>query len=220
MNVRRCDGTSAVGALRQLLRERFPTATHGRAAPLATGLPGIDDLTGGLPRPALTELVCSAPSCGSQLFLGQLLAVTRTEARRVALVDAGDAFDPDSWSADLLEHLVWVRARDAAGAMAAADLLVRDANFGLLALDLRHAPRADLRRIASTSWYRLQRALEPTTLAAAVLTPFSLVPSAHLRLELNASPVLDALAGERPALAAQLTPSLLRQRTADLAATG
>lgn len=211
---------SPLPALRQLLRERFPTAVHGRAAPLATGLPGVDDPIGGLPRPALTELVCSAPSCGSQLFLGQLLAATRAEARRVSLVDAGDAFDPGSWPAARLEHLVWVRARDAAEAMAAADLLARDANFSLLLLDLRHAPFAQLRRIPATTWYRLQRALEPTTLAAVVLTPFSLVPSAHLRLELNATHSLAALTRERPALSAQLAPVLLRQRTGDLAAAG
>ncbi|HWA24655.1 MAG TPA: hypothetical protein VG734_03195 [Lacunisphaera sp.] len=212
--------TSSLSALRQLLATRFPTAAHGRAAPLVTGLPGIDELTGGLPRPALTEMVCAAPSCGSQLFLGQLLAVTRAEAWRLALVDAGDAFAPDSWPPAHLEHLVWIRARDAAEAMAAADLLARDANFALLALDLRHAPRAQLRRIPSTSWYRLQRALEPTTLATVVLTPFPLVPSAHLRFELNSSHASDALEQARPTLAVRLCPALLRQRHGDLAATG
>jgi hypothetical protein len=220
LNVRRGDGTAAVDALRQLLRERFPTATHGRVEPLATGLPGIDDPLGGLPRPALTELVCSTPSCGSQLFIGQLLAVTRADARRVALVDAGDAFDPASWPAPVLEHLVWVRTKDAAGAMAAADLLARDANFALLLLDLRHSPLGQLRRIPSTSWYRLQRALEPTTLAAAVLTPFSLVPSAHLRLELESSYSLTALDADRPVLNARLAPMLLRQRSGELAVAG
>jgi hypothetical protein len=220
LNVRRCDGAAAVGALRQLLRERFPPAAHGRAEPLATGLPGIDEALGGLPRPALTELVCSAPSCGSQLFIGQLLAATRAEARRVALVDAGDAFDPGSWPAPLLEHLVWVRPRAAAEAMAVADLLARDANFALLLLDLRHSPLAQLRRISSTSWYRLQRALEPTTLAAVVLTPFSLVPSAHVRLELEASHSLTTLELERTALNARLAPVLLRQRSGELAAVG
>lgn len=211
---------SALPALRQLLLERFPRATHGRAAPLATGLPGIDDLTGGLPRPALTELVCSAPSCGSQLLLGQLLAVTRAETARVALVDAGDDFDPGSWPASLLEHLVWVRAGHATGALAAADLLARDANFALLLLDLRHASLTSLRRIPATSWYRLQRALEPTTLAALVLTPLPLVPSAQLRLGLNSTHSLDALSEERPALASRLTATLLRQRSGSLGATG
>jgi hypothetical protein len=212
--------SSPLPALRQLLRERFPSSARGRTAPLATGLPGLDGQTGGLPRPALTELVCTAPGCGSQLFLGQLLTVTRRDGRRVALVDAGDAFDPGSWPAPALEHLVWVRARNANEAMAAADLLARDANFGLLLLDLRHTPFAQLRRIASTTWYRLQRALEPTTLAAVVITPFALVPSAHLRLELRVSHPLDSLAAARPTLSDQLTPTLLRQRTGDLAAAG
>jgi hypothetical protein len=210
--------SSPLPALRQLLRERFPTPAHGRAGPLRTGVPGIDESLGGLPRPALTELVCAAPSCGSQLLIGQLLAVTRANAQRVALVDAGDAFDPASWPAWQLEHLVWIRARDVAEAMAAADLLARDANFAALVLDLRHAPLAQLRRIPSTTWYRLQRALEPTTLAAVVLTPFPLVPSAHLRLQLGHSPSLHSLARERPALALRIAPTLLRQRTAELAA--
>lgn len=212
--------SSPLPALRQLLRERFPTSAHGRAAPLATGLPGIDEVIGGLPRPALTELVCPAPSCGSQLFIGQLLAVTRAEAQRVALVDAGDAFDPGSWPVTRLEHLVWVRAHEAAEAMTAADLLARDANFALLLLDLRHSPLAQLRRIPSTSWYRLQRALEPTTLATVVLTPFSLVPSAHVRIELSASHALGALDEERPALNARLAPTLLRQRNGEMMAAG
>src|SRR4051812_34337103 len=212
--------SSPLPALRQLLRERFPAAVHGRADPLTTGLPGIDDVLGGLPRPALTELVCSAPSCGSQLFIGQLLAVTRTDARRVALVDANDAFDPRSWPALILEHLVWVRARDATEAMAASDLLARDANFALLLLDLRRVPLAQLRRIPSTSWYRLQRALEPTTLAAVVLTPFALVPSAQVRLEFESGHPLAALTADRTALNARLAPTLLRQRTGDLAAAG
>jgi hypothetical protein len=210
--------SSPLPALRQLLRERFPTATHGRAEPLRTGLPGIDEAMGGLPRPALTELVCAAPSCGSQLFIGQLLATTRTGAQRMALVDAGDAFDPASWPSGQLEHLVWVRARDAAEAMAAADLLARDANFSALVLDLRHAASAQLRRIPSTTWYRLQRALEPTTLAAVVISPFSLVPSAHVRLQLNGSHTLAALTQERPALGQTLTLTVLRQRTTELAA--
>src|SRR5690349_4374359 len=126
-------------ALRQLLRERFPSATPGAAEPLATGVPAIDEATGGLPRPALTEFTCAAPSCGSSLLLGALLAATRTAALRLALVDADDAFDPDSWEPDLLEHLLWVRARDAHEALAVADLLARDANLGVVVLDLRHA---------------------------------------------------------------------------------
>lgn len=212
--------SSRLPALRQLLYARFPTAVPGRATPLPSGLPALDEATGGLPRPALTEVVASAPSCGSQLFIGQMLGLTRNRAERAALVDAGDNFDPASWPQTHLEHLVWVRARDAAGAMAAADLLARDANLALLLLDLRYAPLLQLRKIASTAWYRLQRALEPTTLAAVVLTPCALVPSARLRIELRASHGLAALELERPVLAGRLNPTVLRRRSGDLSATG
>jgi hypothetical protein len=200
-------------ALRQLLRERFPRATHSAADPLATGVPAIDEATGGLPRPALTEFTCEGPSCGSALLLGALLAATRAAALRLALVDADDAFDPDSWEPDLLEHLLWVRARGAAEALAAADLLARDANLGVVVLDLLHTPLAALRRIPSTAWYRLQRAVEPTTLAVVVLTPVTLVPSARVRFELTASSPLPALSRERATLVAALAPALRRQRT-------
>lgn len=212
--------SSSLPALRQLLRERFPAAAHGRAAALATGCPAIDESVGGLPRPALTELVCSTPSCGSQLLVGQLLAMTRAAALRISLVDANDAFDPCSWPAVVLEHLVWVRARDVVEALAATDLLVRDANLALVMLDLRHVPVRELRRIPASNWHRLQRALEPTTLAALVITPFALVPSAQLRLALDQPHALSAQATERPALNLALNPVLLRRRTGELTATG
>lgn len=195
------------------MHARFPSATRGRSSALPTEIPSLDEATGGLPRPALTEVVCSAPSSGSQLLLGQLLQVTRTAALRVALIDANDAFDPSSWPPSLLEHLVWIRAHRAAQALAATDLLVRDANLGLVLLDLRHSPLAELRRIPSTQWYRVQRAVESTTLAGVVFTPFSLVPSAQLRVELAAPHGLSALNLERPRLIRDLAPGLRRQRT-------
>ena len=210
--------SASLPALRQLLLERFPSAVRSSGAALATGIPAIDEHTGGLPRPGLTEAVCTAPSCGSQLFLGQVLHSTRAQALRVALVDAGDAFDPGSWPGSLLEHLVWVRARHAAEAMAAADLLTRDSNLSLVVLDLRHAARADLRRIPATQWYRLQRAIEPATLACLVFTPTTVVPCAQLRLELSHSHRLATQSSERPRLGQDLAPTFLRQRSTNLAA--
>ncbi len=211
-----------LAALRHLLAERFPAATRPPGRTLRTGLAAIDDATGGLPLGAVTEIVCSAPSCGSQLLLGQLLAVTRATRTRVGLIDAGDAFDPDSFPADLLAHLVWVRCptgipassktTTTAIALQAADLLARDANLGLVVLDLRHAPAADLRRISGPQWYRFQRAVEPTDLAFLVITPRPSVPSAQLRLELNTSHSVAALEVERPMLSAALDPTLNRHR--------
>lgn len=207
-----------LAALRHLLAERFPAATRPPGRTLRTGLAAIDDAAGGLPLGAVTEIVCSAPSCGSQLLLGQLLAVTRATRTRVGLIDAGDAFDPDSFSADLLAHLVWVRCPATASttttstALQAADLLARDANLGLVILDLRHAPEADLRRIPGPQWYRFQRAVEPADLAFLVITPRPSVPSAQLRLVLHTSHSVAALEVERPLLSAALDPTLNRQR--------
>jgi hypothetical protein len=215
----RSSGTT-VSALRQLLAERFPQAMRGQSTALATGLPAIDEVVGGLPRCALTELVCSAPSCGSQTFLGQLLQVIRRQQGRVALIDGSDDFDPQSWPEDLLAHLVWVRAHTPDEALQAADLLTRDANFALVLLDLRRAPPVQLRRTPSTLWYRLQRAVEAADLALVVITPHISVPSAQLRLVLSRSHSLAALHAARPQLALDLAPQIQRQRVASLGAAG
>jgi hypothetical protein len=201
-----------LAALRHLLAERFPSLPRLAGRGLATGIPAIDAATGGLPLSALTEIVCAAPSCGSQLLLNELLAVTRTARVRLALIDGTDSFDPSSFADDLLRHLLWTRCRTTAAALHAADLLVRDANLGLVLLDLRRAPEAELRRIPAPHWYRLQRAVESTDLAFVVETPRAAVPSAQLRLTLDTSLSLAALASERHTLGLQLTPTLQRQR--------
>jgi len=215
-----------LAALRHLLAERFPSASgaaHARDAlrfgrTLPTGLPALDETTGGLPLGAITEVVCAAPSCGGHLLLGQLLAATRATRTRVALIDSTDSFDPASFPVDLLAHLVWVRSAATTAALHAADLLARDANFGLLVLDLRRAAAAELRRTPSTHWYRLQRAVESTALALVVETPHASVPSARLRFVLTSSLSIEALELDRPALAARLAPRLQRQR--QIAAAG
>ncbi|MEY4006444.1 MAG: hypothetical protein RLZZ221_2540, partial [Verrucomicrobiota bacterium] len=178
-----------------------------------TGLPGIDDVTGGLPLGAVTEVVCAAPSCGGHLLLGRLLAATRARRERIALIDAGDCFDPESFPADLLAHLVWVRCPGpVARALQAADLLARDANLTLAVLDLRLASAAELRRTAGPLWYRLQRAVEPADLALVIETPFAVVPCARVRLEFTASHDEAALGRTHSELAARLSPVLQRHR--------
>lgn len=207
-------------ALRQLLSERFPQATRPPARALLTGILSVDHHSGGLPRHALTELVCSAPSCGSQLFIGQLLHTVRTNGGRAALIDATDSFDPTSWPEETLRSLVWLRCRHVAESMSVADLFARDANLELVLLDLRRAALSELRRVPARTWYRLQRALEQTDSAFLAITPAAAVPSAQLRLTLNRA--LDFVAVQsmtRPELTATLDVSVQRQRlTANLAA--
>ncbi len=204
--------TEKLAALRHLLAERFPTVPRTAGRLLPTGISTIDESTGGLPLSAITEVVCASPSCGGHLVFGQLLAITRRERQRVALIDSTDSFDPASYPDDLLTHLVWVRCRDTAAALQATDFLARDANFSLLLLDLRDAPAADLRRIPGPQWYRLQRAVEPTDLALVVETPRPSVPSAQVRFTLDASHHFSAFEHDRATLIENLPATLQRQR--------
>jgi hypothetical protein len=201
-----------LAALRRLLAaSAAPAPDAGRVLP--TGLSGIDDATGGLPLGAVTEIVCAAPSCGGNLLLGRLLAATRARRERIALVDAGDCFDPESFPADLLAHLVWVRCPGPVSrALQAADLLARDANLALAVVDLRLSSTAELRRTPGPQWYRLQRAVEPAELALIIETPFAVVPCARVRLELAVPHDATALDRARPELAASLSPVLQRHR--------
>jgi hypothetical protein len=200
-----------LATLRKLLAGRFPATTQMPGRVLRTGIPSIDDTAGGLPLGALTEIVCAAPSCGSLLLLGQILGATRAARTRVALVDASDSFDPASLPADHLAHLVWVRCATST-ALTAADLLARDANLGLVILDLRRSEERDLRRTPATLWYRLQRAVEPADLALLVMTPGATVPSAQLLFSLDVSHDNAHLGLDRLTLSAALLPKLQRQR--------
>jgi recA bacterial DNA recombination protein len=200
-------------ALRELLARRFPQASQApRTRTLATGIRAIDDAAGGLPIGALTEIVCSAPSCGGMLLLSRVLEVCRAQRLRVALVDGSDSFDPQSSTQDALAHLVWVRCQQVRQAMQAADLLVRDANFGLVMVDVRRLSERELRQEPATLWYRLQRAAEQNELSLIVETPRALVPSAMLRFVLPQSFGLTDLDSPRAVLTDVVAVELQRQR--------
>jgi recombination protein RecA len=163
---------------------------------VTTGVPAIDALTGGLPRGALTEIVGPASSGRTSLLLSTLAQATaRQEA--CTLVDASDAFDPESAVAAGvdLKRLLWVRCRvpgpcqARAGrkkdkpdpgahveqALKTADLLLQSGGFGVVVLDLSDIPPAIARRVPLTSWFRFRRAVEntPTVLLALEQQPYA-----------------------------------------------
>jgi hypothetical protein len=146
------------------------------------------------------------------LLVARIIETCRQERIRVALVDGADLFDPQSFEQDTLVHLVWVRCHTLSEAMQVADLLTRDANFGLVIVDVSGFPERELRREPSTSWYRLQRAAEQSGRPLLIETPCSLVPSAMLRLVLEQPHAVSALESERPTLFSSLTPTVQRQR--------
>jgi hypothetical protein len=175
--------------LRDLLGQRFPNVRMGLAEKpparpcFATGIPQIDGLLqGGLPKAVITELV-SAQS-GGALTLRRMLRHAGQHRQRVALIDGADTFDPTGLNNELLAGLLWVRCTDAAQALKAADLVLRDGNMPLVILDLHGNSEKQLRKIPGTTWYRLQRIIEPTPTALLVVTPKPMVSSAEARLSL------------------------------------
>ena len=128
-----------------------------------TGVISVDTLTGGLPRGALTEIFGPPGSGKTSLLMAALAA--RTQAAEVcALVDARDAFDPETAEAAGvgLKRVLWIRCREIAQAMRVTDSLLQGGGFGLVAVDLSDlAPRL-VRHVPLNVWFRWRRAVENT----------------------------------------------------------
>jgi hypothetical protein len=98
------------------LAQRVPAALTVRERPapevFPTGLAALDALTGmgGLPRSALTE-ICGPASSGRTSVLLALLAQAASRQESCALIDASDAFHPESAQAAGVDlgRLLWVR---------------------------------------------------------------------------------------------------------------
>ena len=171
--------------LRQLLAERFPQIGAAVEQRLPTGVPAMDDVTGGgLPKSAITELTSPNLSAGSALFTHALLQNAHRRGFFLALIDGRDSFDPPTAGPTALRNLLWIRCSTAVDAVKAADLLLRDGNFPLVVLDLVLNPAEELRKIPQSNWYRLQRLVEAAPTAFLVLTRQSIISSAQLKLSL------------------------------------
>ena len=194
--------SSKILDLRNLLAERFPQpAPPTEQQHVATGVATLDAATeGGLPKGGITELITPHWSAGSALLIYRLLETARDGRYFVALIDGRDSFDPQSAGETLLHNLLWVRCRQSHEAVKAADLLLRDGNFPLVILDLVLNAAEELRKIPQTTWYRLQRLVEPLPTAFLVLTRRSMIGSAQLKLVLeNRWHLCDLQAGDHSA---------------------
>jgi hypothetical protein len=150
---------------------------------VSSGIREIDALAGGLPRGCLSEICGSASSGRTSVLLAALAAATRRE-EVCALVDTTDALDAISAAAAgvELERLLWIRcgggrrasdnrpevrrptsdARSLEQALRVTDLLLQSGGFGLVAIDLGDVSHSEARRMPLASWFRFQRAVEPT----------------------------------------------------------
>ena len=180
--------------LRRFLAERLPQVRTGFAPPrprhvTPSGLPALDAaLDGGLPRGGLTEVVAGAPGAGGAQVLHALLEQTARAGRFLALADGADSFDVDAVAPAVLARLLWVRCGTADLALRAADLLLRDRNFPLVAIDLQLNPASQLRRLSGAVWHRCGRLAEQHGTTVLVLTPVALVGGAAARVRVGGGP--------------------------------
>jgi hypothetical protein len=187
--------------LKALLAEKFPGVRmrleEPRAAAqrcLASGLPQIDEpLRGGFPKGALSEVIVTGPSCGSATLIRALVEQAARAHEIVTLIDGNDAFNATQPAEAALTRLLWIRCHDAADAVKAADLVLRDNNLPLVLLDLKSNLESQLRKIGAATWYRFQRLVEETGAACLVFTPRRMVAPAQARVCLHRSWTLPAL---------------------------
>jgi hypothetical protein len=186
-----------------------------RPAMAASGVAAVDALTGGFPRGALTE-ICGAASSGRTSLLLAAMAQATARGEVVALVDAGDCFDPASAEAAGvdLKRVLWVRCNNfrlpisdcrmarkqsAIGnrksaiygpveqALKATDLLLQAGGFGMVVVDCGDVPEQVARRVPLTSWFRFRRAVEHTDTVLLAMTREACAKScASLVLKLTA----------------------------------
>ncbi len=195
-------------AFRDLLRSKFPDAHlpfradgEPAAATVEGGITGVALLDAlGLGPGVVSEVVAAHASAGAGLLLLALLEAREEVVRsRVALVDGADAFEPAQASAQIHQHVLWLRCREAAQAVRAADLLLRDGNVPRVLLDLQLCPLQGLRRIPAQSWHRLRLLAEKSGACLCAFTPEQMVPCARSRLVLD-EPLGMAALDEPPAV--------------------
>jgi hypothetical protein len=191
VNKKRKSAREMANALRAALAARFPWVTQGASRPketASTGVPEVDALTCGLPRGSLIE-ICGERCSGRTSLMVKMLAAAMERGEACALVDASDAFDPESgYAAGVdLARLLWVRCARFDQAFRSAEWLLCGGGFGLLALDLSQVPPAQLQHVPLNVWFRLRRAVEHTPTVLVVLEQRALAgPSSSLVMEVEA----------------------------------
>jgi hypothetical protein len=176
---------SSVAAIRTQVERRIPGALtiYECQAPEAfpTGISAIDRETGGIPKGALTQICAPAGiTSGRTSLLLSLLGQVTSKEQFCALVDASDCFDPESADAMgvCLARLLWVRCcghdtKSVEQAFKAADILLQNGGFGVIAIDLGNVDERLIRKIPLTTWFRFARVIEALPTALVVLLSHS-----------------------------------------------
>lgn len=190
--------------LRAQIEESLPSAfavyTRTQRGNIPTGISAIDSLVQGAPLNALTE-VCgnNLASSGKTSVMASLLAQA-SQDRFCALVDASDAFDPESGQGAGINfsRLLWVRCgksktrlRPLEQAFKVADILLQSSGFGLIMVDLSSVSERIVRKVPLSTWFRFSRVVEKQSTALVFIEQEPHATScAGLVLRVQAQPVL------------------------------
>jgi recombination protein RecA len=190
----------SIAEIRSQVERQIPGALSGfkRSTPevFPTGIPAIDCELGGIPKGALTQICAPAGiTSGRTSMLVAMLAQATGKEQFCALVDAMDCFDPESAEANgvCLSHLLWVRCsgrrmKSVEQAFKAADILIQNGGFGVIAIDLGDVDEKLIRKIPLTTWFRFARVMEPLPTALVMLLPYPAAQNcAALTLNVSAS---------------------------------
>lgn len=184
-----------VAALRAMLRDKFPgtvVETAGEEVEVAcgeevgvvgrpvTGVRCLDEA--GAARGQLLEVVGRN---GGGLVVDGVLAFCAQHGKVLVLIDGADRFDPDSAGKELCEWILWLRCERVEQALKVADMILRDGNLGEVFLDLEGCELGELRRVASSTWYRLRGLAEDNGALFIVMTPEAMVGCADLRVAVS-----------------------------------
>jgi hypothetical protein len=170
--------TGNVTLLRAQIEKKLPAAftTYPREyrGSIPTGISTIDSLVQGVPLHALTEICGSnAASSGKTSVMASVLAQA-SQDRFCALVDASDAFDPESGHGAGINfsRLLWVRCgtsktrfRPLEQAFKVADILLQSSGFGLIVVDLSGVSEWIVRKVPLSTWFRFSRVIEKQSAA-------------------------------------------------------
>jgi hypothetical protein len=151
----------------ELLRSR----NHRREGVLPTTIERVDALlNGGLARGRMVEI--AGRGARFSLVIATLAAATSI-GEAAALIDLGDAFDPQIGEAAGidLQRLLWIRPKTLKQAVTAAEMITTT-GFQLVVLD---AGLPKLRgRVPDAAWVRLARAAEAHATALVISSPYPL----------------------------------------------
>jgi len=156
---------------------------------VSSGIGEIDALTGGLPRGCLSEVYGPASSGRTSVLLSALAAATRRE-EVCALVDASDAFDPESAAVAGMDFqkLLWVRCERGSGRTDSADSAKKDGrHHEREGHDFRRVEKSGTKKALDSEANNVERALRVADLLlqsggfGLVALDFSDVPFAAAR---------------------------------------